>query len=104
MTKAQFALDLLNRVRKEKTPPLARYCTILAIAEAGKPLTSRQIADRLGEPTAITGTIDSGIRQNLIRQIPTKPHFTFDLTDSGKILAATLLTSSHISATSAAAS
>lgn len=85
-----FALNLLNHVRQQKTPPLARYCTLLAIVEAGRPLTGREIATRMKEDVAISGTLDSCVHNGLLEKLPTAPA-TYKLTDKGGTVAAVLL-------------
>lgn len=85
-----FAIDLLNHVRKQKTPPLARYCTLLTLVEAGRPLTGREIANRLKEDVAISGTLDSAIHNGLLEKLPTTPA-SYQLTNKGRTVAAVLL-------------
>lgn len=61
-----LALGILNTLRREKNPPLARYCTLLALASFGRPATGHEIAVKLGEETTLSGSIVSAERNEYI--------------------------------------
>ncbi len=82
---ALTVLQVLNFIRREKAPPLARYSTLLTLHEAGIPMTAHQIARRMNCDGPQSGTIDSCQRHDLVTTAPgptASRHFI--LTPTGK--------------------
>jgi hypothetical protein len=92
MTKITFALGLINHLRQQKTPPLARYCCLLALAEnRGRKMTAQQIFRRFNLTSPLAGTLDSAVRQKLVEEIPAKPAKLYVITPEGEALISELL-------------
>jgi DNA-binding MarR family transcriptional regulator len=85
MTRIQLTLQIHNAIRREKNPPLGKYCLLLALASTGQPMTVHQIAKTLGEATYGSGTLDRALEHGLIQHTPgptNSRHFT--LTPKGQ--------------------
>lgn len=67
---AEAALAVINFIRLEKQPPLARYATLLALHLATSPLTASQISKTISCPGTQSGTMDSCLRNGLIEKVP----------------------------------
>lgn len=92
MTKVTFALGLLNHLRLQKTPPMARYCCLLSLAEnRGRRMTAPQIFKRFGCEQALAGTLDSAVRMGLVQEIPANPRNLYTITPEGERLVTDLL-------------
>lgn len=92
MTKVTFALGVINHLRQQKTPPLARYCCLLSLAEnRGRRMTVSQIFKRFGCEQAHAGTLESAMRQGLVAEVATQPKKLYVLTPAGEQWLAELL-------------
>lgn len=92
MTKITFALGMLNHLRTQKTPPLARYCCLLSLAESPRRrMTAPQIFKRFGCDQAIAGTLDSAVRQGLVAEIQSHHPKHYVITTEGEEFVADLL-------------
>lgn len=88
------ALAIINFIRMEKQPPLARYCTLLTLHLAPAPMTTHQLAKAMSCTGPQSGTIDSCLRQGLIQQVPgstSSAHYA--LTTNGRNEVKRILTS-----------
>lgn len=89
--KVDFALAFLNSIRKEKNPPIGRYCMVLAIAASPSGvITSAQLTRTIGGDAPLSGTIESAVRQGVVECLPTTPR-SYRLSSSGEAIAARLL-------------
>lgn len=79
------ALAIINAIRLEKNPPLARYCTLLVLAESSVPLTAHRIAKRMKCDSPQSGTIDSACRAGLIAAHPGQRSTSYSLTHAGRL-------------------
>jgi hypothetical protein len=68
MNKLEYCLQIVNSIRREKNPPLGRYCLLLALANSDKPLTSHQVALALGDNTYGSGTLSRAVDHGLINE------------------------------------
>lgn len=93
MTRLQSAIAIISFIRKEPSPPLARFHALLVMLNAPEPLTRTEISKGMDDPTNQNGTFDSMHRQELIESIAT-PHrraSLWQLTNKGKAEAARIL-------------
>ena len=65
-TRAELAFHLLNTIRREKSPPLVRYCILFALARKGAPMTGQELAHAFGQSTMPASSIDNCLRHDLI--------------------------------------
>ncbi len=92
MNKLTFALALLNRIRTEKNPPLARYCCLLTLAEnPGQRMTAHEVFRRFGIPEALFGTLDNAVRQELVTETRENGRNYYCITPKGEEIARQLL-------------
>lgn len=66
LRRVDLAQAIYRKIRCEKSPPIARYASLLTLAAADGPLTAYQIGIGIGEQTAVTGTLDSCARHAFI--------------------------------------
>ena len=86
-SRLDLAFSIYSLLRKEKTPPMARYCVLLALARSGQPMTAHHIGLAIGETTGPSGTIDSTLRAGLLAAGPacatSRQGTTYTLTSAG---------------------
>jgi hypothetical protein len=92
MTKLHLALSIINRLRIEKDPPLLRYCALLTLAEANKPMRLGKIYQRFGMDTSPSGTLPAAVRAGLVSEITIEGHIHYQITPAGQDLVRDLLT------------
>jgi hypothetical protein len=94
-SRLDLALFIYNKVRKEKDPPLARYCSLLSLARMNRAATSYEVGADLGLSAGPTGTLETSHRLGLLRHGPPSPHkgtTTYLLTAAGLELVQKLIT------------
>lgn len=83
-TEIAQTLKAVNLIRKEKQPPLASYCILLALGTATEPMTTGDICDLVGETTFGGGTLDRLAEKKLITITKvSKGRYTYQLTQKG---------------------
>lgn len=81
-----------NLIRREKTPPLGGYCSLLALATQDKPMTLGQLCSTLGEVTYGGRSLETLERHGLlVIGLTTSGKKNYALTEKGKAEVARLI-------------
>lgn len=95
-TTYQQACAIINQIRIEKEPPLARYSMLLILAaHSPKPMTGAEITSHMGDTSSRTSTLERMTVHGLVTATPTNGRsIHYRLTPAG-IKEATRIATGH---------